>query len=470
MAKSKFKILQSPKGMHDILPQNQQLWDKIYRELNFIASNYNFMRIETPILEFAEVFEKSLGATSDIVEKQMFTLKSGGGDRLVLRPENTASIVRAYVQHGLSHLGQPLKLFYSGPMFRKEQPQAGRFRQFHQAGFEIISSDSDPVYDAQIILAMQRFLERLKIKDISLHINSIGCRVCRPNYRKKLTDYYKTLVSGACGDCRRRFKQNPLRLLDCKNEDCRELKMGAPIMLDSLCSTCSKYLKGVLEFLDELKLPYQMDNFLVRGLDYYNRTAFEFFTETVIENEKIPLIAGEADIAGDQKLFAKSGPVSGWDFALGGGGRYDYLFEMFGNRQSVGVGGAFGLERLVEVMKATKVNLGARNKPGVFFMHIGDYAKKRSLALIESLRDEGIPVKESLGKDSLGAQLRSANKEEADYALIFGQKEAFEESIIIRDLKNSVQETVPLKKLVAEIKKKITIGSKAYQVLKVKSL
>ena len=444
MARSKSKILQAPKGMHDILPQDQPWWDKVRKELNFISSNYNFLRIETPLLEFEEVFEKSLGATSDIVEKQMFTIKSGGGDSLVLRPENTASIVRAYIQHGLSHLGQPLKLFYSGQMFRKEQPQAGRFRQFHQAGFEIIGNDDDPVYDAQIILAMHRYLERLKIKDISLHINSIGCRICRPNYRKRLVEYYRGIVSEACGDCKRRFKQNPLRLLDCKNEKCQGLRAGAPILLDSICSICTKHFKGVLEFLDELKIPYQLDNYLVRGLDYYNRTAFEFFTETVVENEKDPSLAGGADSPGQK-----------FDFALGGGGRYDYLFEMFGNRQSAGVGGAFGLDRLVEVMKATKVNLGLRPKPNVFFIYIGEYAKKRSLTLIESLRDEGIPMMESLGKDSLGAQLRSANKEQSDYALIFGQKEAFEESIIIRDLRDGVQETVPLKKLVAEIKKRL---------------
>ncbi|MEK9170026.1 MAG: ATP phosphoribosyltransferase regulatory subunit, partial [Patescibacteria group bacterium] len=308
----------------------------------------------------------------------------------------------------------------------------------HQAGFEIIGNDDDPVYDAQIILAMHRYLERLKIKDISLRINSIGCRICRPNYRKKLVEYYKGVISESCGDCKRRFKQNPLRLLDCKNEKCQELKSGAPILLDSICSICAKHFKGVLEFLDELKIPYQLDNYLVRGLDYYNRTAFEFFTDMVVENEKDPSLPGLK-----------------FDFALGGGGRYDYLFEMFGNRQLAGVGGAFGLDRLVEVMKAAKVNLGLRPKPNVFFIYIGEYAKKRSLTLIESLRDEGIPMMESLGKDSLGAQLRSANKEQSDYALIFGQKEAFEESIIIRDLRDGVQETVPLKKLVAEIKKRL---------------
>jgi len=429
--KSKIQNLQSPKGMHDILPQEQIWWDKVRKEVDYISDYYNFTRIDTSLLERAEVFEKSLGETTDIVEKQMFVYKSTSGDRLALRPEGTASIVRSYVQHGLSHLGQPLKLFYMGPMFRKEQPQAGRFRQFHQAGFEILGGDDDPVYDAQIILAMHRLLERLKIKNLSLHINSIGCRVCRPNYRKRLVDYYRNIVQKLCGDCRRRFKQNPLRLLDCKNEICQPFKAEAPIILDSLCVNCNRHLKHVLEFLEELKLPYQLDNYLVRGLDYYNRTVFEFFTDTETE---------------DGKKF---------DFAIASGGRYDYLMEMFGARQSAAVGGALGLERVIEVMRATKVNLGLRSWQKIFFIHIGELAKKKSLSLIEELRDAGVAVMESLGKDSLAAQLRSANKEGAEYALIFGQKEAFEESIIVRDLRNSVQETVPLRKLVPEVKKRL---------------
>ncbi len=427
----KIQNLQSPKGIHDILPQEEIWWDKVRKEVDYISDYYNFTRIDTALLERAEVFEKSLGATTDIVEKEMYVFRSRSGDRMALRPEATASIVRSYVQHGLSHLGQPLKLFYIGPMFRKEQPQAGRFRQFHQAGFEILGSDDDSVHDAQIILAIFRLLERLKLKNLSLHINSVGCRVCRPNYRKKLVDYYKSLVPKLCKDCRRRIKENPLRLLDCKNEACQEHKAGAPVILDSLCSSCNRHLKHVLEFLEELGLQYVLDNYLVRGLDYYNKTVFEFFTETVLEDG------------------------SKFNFAIASGGRYDYLMELFGSRQSAGVGGAVGLERVIEVMKATKVNLGLRGRNKIFFVHIGDLAKKRSLKLIEGLRDQGVGVMESLGKDSLGAQLRSANKEGAEYALIFGQKEAFEESIIIRDLKNSVQETIPLKKMVIEVKKRL---------------
>ena len=431
MAKFNIQNLQPLKGMHDIIPSDQIWWEKARKEFQYIVDTYNFMRIDTPLLERSEVFERTLGETSDIVEKQMFSFKNSSGDNLVLRPEATASIVRAYIQHGLSHMPQPLRLFYIGPMFRKEQPQAGRFRQFHQAGMEILGGDCDPIYDAQIILAMYRFFQNLKIKDVVIQINSVGCRVCRPNYRKKLIEYYKNKNFKLCKDCARRLKDNPLRLLDCKNEQCQEYKAGAPMTVDNLCSNCSKHFTHVLEYLEELRLPYQLNHYLVRGLDYYSRTTFEFFTE-------MP--------AADEKKF---------DFAIAGGGRYDYLFEVLGKKEGVGVGAAIGLERVVEVMKAAQVNLGIRESKKIFFIHIGDFAKKRSLTLIEQLREDGIKVVESLGKDSLGAQLRSANKEGVDYALIFGQKEAFEDSIILRDLKNGVQETVPLKKIVNEVKRRI---------------
>ncbi|OGY64211.1 MAG: histidine--tRNA ligase [Candidatus Harrisonbacteria bacterium RIFCSPLOWO2_02_FULL_41_11] len=429
--KSKLHNLQSPKGMGDILPPDQLWWEKIRKEVQYAADRYHFGRIDTPLLERAEVFEKSLGEATDIVEKQMFVFKSRSGDRMVLRPEATAPIVRSYVQHGLSHLGLPLKLFYIGQMFRKEQPQAGRFRQFHQAGFEIISSDDDPIYDAQVIITIYRLLERLGVKDISLHINSIGCRICRPNYRKKLVEYYKDATAKLCKDCQRRLRENPLRLLDCKNDICQEYKSGAPIILNGVCSYCSKHLKSVLEYLEDSKVDYHLDNYLVRGLDYYNKTVFEFFTDAV----------------------NKEG--NKFNFAIASGGRYDYLLEMFGARQSSGTGGAIGIERVIEVMKASGKVPSSRKKSGVFFISVGETAKKKSLSLIESLRNSGIDIVESLGKDSLAAQLRAADKEGSDYALIFGQKEVFEESIIIRDLKSGTQEVAPLKKLVNELKKRL---------------
>lgn len=410
--------------MHDILPSDQYIWEKIRNNLKDIAGFYNFLRIDTPLLEEAALFERTTGQDTDIVEKQMYIIKTSKGDRLALRPEGTPSVARAYIQHGLSHLAQPVKLYYEGSMFRREQPQAGRLRQLHQAGFEIISNADDPVYDAQTILACCRLIESLKIKNLNIHINSIGCKVCRPNYRRKLIDYYKPLAKSLCKDCSRRSVNNPLRLLDCKTPACQPFKEGAPIMLDSLCANCGKHFKAVLEYIESLGLSYTLDHYLVRGLDYYTKTVFEIFTE-------------------------------GIDLAIGGGGRYDYLIAMLGGRHSPAVGAALGLDRLVDVIKTKEINLLGKIKPKIAFIHMGDLAKRKSLSLIEELRVSGIDAVDFLGKDSLNAQLSLANKLGSPLALIFGQKEALEEDIIIRDMKTGSQETVPLKRIVKGIRRKM---------------
>ncbi len=389
-----------------------------------VAHFYNFLRIDTPILEQVSLFERSIGEATEIVEKQMFLLKDKSGDRLVMRPEATASIARAYLQHGLSHISQPLKLYYEGPMFRYERPQAGRYRELHQIGFEIIGGESDAIYESQVILPVYRLLENLKLKKISLHINTIGCKNCRPAYIQKLRSYFKGVSKEICRDCNRRLHLNPLRLLDCENPDCQPIKQNAPIILDHLCNFCSRHFKEVLEYLEEVGLPYQLDHHLVRGLDYYNRTVFEFFAEDV-------------------------------NYALAGGGRYDRLFEILGSKLTSGVGAALGMERVVEVMKAKNINVNPRSRGKVFLIHMGAEAKKKSLSLLEEFRRADIRVIESLGKDSMKAQMRFADKEGADLVLIFGQKEVFEDSIIIRDFKTGAQETVPLKKVVKEIKRRI---------------
>lgn len=423
-AKSARVTPQSPKGMHDILPHDQFLWERVRRALRETAEFYNFLRIDTPIVERAALFERSVGETSDIVEKEMFYLDVKGLDKLVLRPEGTAPVARAYLEHGLSHLGLPLKLYYEGPMFRHEQPQAGRFRQFHQIGFEIIAGNSDPVYDAQAIIVSLRLLEALKLKNLTVKLNSIGCRNCRPPYRKELLAYYRDKKDGPCADCKRRLAQNPLRLLDCKREECQPMKKEAPLFVDHLCAACHNHFKTVLEYLEELKLPYLLDHTLVRGFDYYSRTVFEIAAE-------------------------------GSEGSLCGGGRYDYLTEQLGGKSAPAVGAAIGIERVMEAMRAQNVVQPPRQKPKVYLVYLGDLAKKKSLRLLEQLREGDIAVFESLGKESLKAQLRAADKMGAPLALIFGQREAFEESVIVRDLKTGAQETVPFAKMVETVKKRL---------------
>jgi len=420
----KSQIIQSPKGMHDILPQDQPLWNKIRKVSQDVAGSYNFSRIDTPVLESADIFERPLGEKSDVVQKEMYTLRTKGGDRLVLRPEATASIARAYIQHGLSHLSQPLKLYYEGPMFRHERPQAGRLRQFHQAGFEIISSDDDPIYDAQIILASTRVIERLKIKGLSIQVNTIGCKNCRPTYVKKLQGFYKGKDKLICKQCHERIKSNPLRLLDCKAENCQIVRKNAPILLDNICAPCKKHFKSVLEYLEELNVPYVLNPHLVRGFDYYTRTVFEIFTD-------------------------------GEQHALGGGGRYDYLVKMLGGKQSPAIGAALGWDRIARVIKDRQIQVASKSRPKIFLVHIGAEAKKKSLGVIEELLENKIEVVESLGKESLKNQLRVAHKIGAPFVLILGQKEVFEKSVIIRNMKSGSQETVALSKITAAIKRKL---------------
>lgn len=409
--------------MPDILPKDQIWWEKIWEVGKEVSALYDFSFMETPLLEAAGLFEAALGEASDVVEKQMFVFKTKGGQRLALRPEATAPICRAYLEHHLGYYAHPLKVFGCGPMFRYEQPQAGRWRQFHQWDFEILA-DSHPVYDAQIIFAIHRFLNLLKIKDINFRINTIGCRVCRPNYRKKLLEYYKPLKKELCEDCQRRFETNPFRLLDCKNENCQALRSAAPVILNYLCQNCNNHFQGVLEFIEDNNLAYTSDLYLVRGLDYYNRTVFEI-------------------------------DVPEFKSTLAAGGRYDYLMEIIGGQNLSGVGGAIGLERTIEVMKQQEISLDLKTKSRAFFIAVGDQAEKSSLVLVENMRRAGIAVSEALGKKSLKAQLKNADKRGISLVLILGQKEVFEETIIIRDMVSGTQETVLLSKLIEEVKKRL---------------
>ena len=418
---------QSPSGMHDILPEDQVYFSKIYKVCEDIANFYRFKKIETPIVEQAELFSKGVGIATDIIERQMYTFRTKGGDFLALRPEGTASIVRAFIEHGMYNLPQPVKLWHFGPFFRYERPQAGRYRQFWQVGFEVLGEQS-PVIDVQIIQIFYNILRELKFKNLTIEVNSIGCRHCRSYYKKLLTSFFRSRETSLCSECRRRLKENPLRILDCKEEKCQRIFSRAPQIIDHLCEECKSHFKQVLEFLDEMDLPYHLDPYLVRGLDYYTKTVFEIYEKS--EEERV-------------------------QGALLGGGRYDNLVKLLGGRDTPGCGGACGIERVVSLIKTKAIRFPKSASPKVFLAQLGDLAKEKSLVLIEKFREAKILTIESFSKGTLKAQLGRANKSGARYCLILGQKEALEGTIIIRDMKSGKQEIVKLEKAVKEIKKRL---------------
>lgn len=430
MPKLPKKHFQTPKGTFDILPEDQRYFDKIQKVLKDVVSDYGYEKIETPIFEDTDVYLQGVGASTDIVEKQMYSFKTSGGDSVTLRPEYTAGIVRAYNEHGMFNLPQPVKLWYSGPVFRYERPQEGRYRQFTQFGFEVIG-DQDPAYDAQVIKMCINIFKGLGLKDVGVEINSIGCKSCKGVYRKEVTGYYKPRVQKMCGNCKRRYKENPLRLLDCKEEECVEYKASAPHAVDSLCDECKNHFKSVLDLLEDLEVPYTLNHFLVRGLDYYSKTVFEFFRH-VDDGERV-----------------KS------QSALGGGGRYDYLTEILGGRKTPAIGAACGVERIISLMKKENVRLPSQPQINVFLAQLGGLSKKKAMKLFEELREAGINTAESFGKDSIKSQLKVADKVGAKYSLILGQKEALDGNVILREMSSGSQETVPMEKIIKTLKNRL---------------
>jgi histidyl-tRNA synthetase len=421
------KSFQSLRGMKDILAEDHLYYDSVLWTAKKIFEFYNFQRIETPLLEEAELFAKGVGKKTEMIEKQMYLLRNKENKELLaLRPEGTAPVMRAYLEKGMFNLPQPVKLYYFGPFFRHEKPQAGRYRQFYQVGAEIIGED-DAAIDAEIILISKVFLESLGFpkKDIYLLINSIGCLDCRRLYIREIKRHYKKHNKQICSDCRRRLEENPLRVLDCKNEKCFLVKEEVPSILDYLCSECRDHFKSVLDYLDYLNIPYILDKTLVRGLDYYTKTVFEFY------------------------LDSKSNKIS-----LGGGGRYDKLAEAIGGFEKPAAGVAFGVERLIQEMiqRGKKLKLPA---PKLFLVQIGEPAKKMSFKILEQFRKENIPLGENLGKESLKSQLKTADRLGAQYVLILGQQEVLDGMIILKDMRSGLQELIPLDKIIPEVKKRL---------------
>ncbi len=423
MSRKKF---QKVTGMYDILPQDWPYYEKILDVVKEISEFYGFRRIETPILEKAELFEKGTGSSTDIVEKEMYAFRTKGEDLVALRPEGTPSVCRAYIEHGMSSLTQPVKLWSFGPYFRHEKPQSKRNRQFWQFNLDIIGG-ANSALDAQVMKVVYEIFKELKLKDIIFEINSIGDSCCRPYYKKVLGSYLRKNKSILPVKCQKKLKMNPLRVLDCKEEKVQTVIQQAPQIVDHLCKECKNHFKEVLEFLDELDVPYDFSPYLVRGLDYYTRTVFEVFSEK------------------ERKRIARN--------ALTGGGRYDHLIKLLGGKDIPACGVAGGVERIIDLMKEKGIKVVGREEPKLFLAQLGKDAKKRSSLLIEEFRKARVPLNVYLGRDSLKAQLKIANKLKVKYTLILGQKEVLEKKIIMRDMKTGKQKLVKLEKVVKEVKK-----------------
>lgn len=417
------------RGMHDILPREEKYWKFFSHTAENLADHFQFSRIETPVIEEAGLFIRSIGKGTDVVDKEMYVFEDRDGEKVCLRPEATASVVRAYIMHGMWNAPQPVKLWYWGPMFRHEKPQAGRYRQHTQMGFETLG-DGDPVVDAELILMAYNFYTQIGLP-VEIHINSIGTPDERQRYKAALVEYYRSKRSYLCDDCKQRLNKNPLRLLDCKQERCQPVKEEAPQIIDWLGEESKNHFMKVLEYLDELSIPYTLRHTLVRGLDYYTRTVFEVYTT-----------AGEG----------------GAQSALGGGGRYDLLVEELGGRPTPAAGLALGIERAVSALKQhleqTQSKLPAA-KYDAYMAQLGDQAKRRALKIINDLKNSGLRIDYNFSKNSLKAQLESANSLQVSYALIMGQKEVQDGTIIIRDMESGVQEIVDQKKVEPILKRKL---------------
>jgi len=396
------------KGVHDILPPDTYIWQKAEFTAREVFSTYGFQEIRVPVIESTDIFTRSIGETTDIVEKEMYTFLDRAERSITLRPEGTAPVVRSYIENHLYNLPSPQKFFYSGPMFRYERPQKGRFRQFYQIGVEAFGA-SEPRLDAEIVSMLKLFLERLQMKELKYEVNSIGCEKCRPDYKKALLNFFSDKVESLCEDCKRRYSVNPLRLLDCKSSTCTELRKGSPKITAFLCGECKAHFEEFLSHLKSLNIPYNINPDMVRGLDYYTRTTFEITSEHL----------------GAQKTVAA-------------GGRYDRLVEEFGGPKTPAIGFAIGLERLVEILKALHTDFSIPG-PKVFIATIGKKAGAEGLLIAEKLRAKGMQAELGYDNASLKSQLRRADKLGATYAFIIGDDELTTGKIKWKNLKDSEQ-------------------------------
>ncbi len=416
-------MIQLIRGFKDVLPGEVEIWQAIEKTAVSIFDDFGFKEIRIPIMEKTELFSRSIGENTDIVEKEMYTFPDRKGDLITLRPEATASVVRSYIQHKL-YTSDPVQKFYTiGPMFRRERPQKGRYRQFYQINAEIFGIDS-PLADAQLIFLLVTLFSRLAVADVETHINSLGCPTCRPGFKEALIDFLSKIKVKLCSDCIRRSKQNPLRVLDCKVPSCREAMADAPSLLDFLCYECVRDFKILTDSLEHLNISFIIDKRLVRGLDYYTRATFEIQTGS---------------------LGAQS--------AVAGGGRYDGLVKALGGPDLPATGFAIGLDRLTEI---SGLQIDDYHKtPQIFIAALGQRSKGKAFEWVCSLNKTGIRAEMDFGEKSLKSQMKRANKLGVGHVLIVGDKELTEGSAVLRDMMTKKQEFISTDAVVENVSRKL---------------
>ena len=406
------EIITAVRGFKDILPGEAERWQFVEQRAREIFADYGFKEIKIPILEKTELFRRSIGEATDIVEKEMYTFTDRGQESLTLRPEATASVMRAYLEHSLFSADAVTKLFTIGPMFRRERPQKGRYRQFHQINVELLGLQ-EPLVDAEVISMLMYFLEGVRLKTARLEVNSLGCPACRPSFREVIIGYLKRREGALCGDCVRRVDVNPLRVFDCKVEGCREAVAAAPLLMDFLCAGCRDHFEKVQAGLQTLGTPFFVNPRMVRGLDYYTKTTFEVTAETL-----------------------------GAQNAVAGGGRYDRLVKDLGGPDVPGIGFAVGMERLIALLPADMEDI--TKTPALFIAALGEEAKQLAFSLSNRLRSRGVYTEMDYSGRSLKSQMKRSDKLRCRFTLILGESEIRQRSALLRDMRAASQETVGL--------------------------
>ncbi|MDP3989389.1 MAG: histidine--tRNA ligase [bacterium] len=423
------------KGMRDISDANFFAFQGFFEKAAEVALYYGFSPVETPTIESETVYTSGLGPDTDIIGKEMYSIKTRGSNAIALRPEGTAGVMRAYIENAWHTLPQPVKKYYFGSFYRHDRPQRGRFREFKQFGLEVMGTEKS-IADAMVITIVSKILQEADCEKLTVHINSLGDKDSRAAYTKVLVNFYKKYISKLPADARETLKINPLRLLDSKDPEMIELNKEAPETLGSLNAPSKKHFKEVLEYLETLGIEYILAPRLVRGLDYYTHTVFEFFED---KTEELP-----------------EGKTPELPLAIASGGRFDDLAKQMGSKRPVpSVGAAIGVDRVLMSCEGSRLIPRILKEPRVFFIHLGFEAKLHSLKITEILRKAGVPIQHSLSKDSLGAQLGAAERSNIPYAVILGQKEVVDSTVIIRDMQKHAQETIKIDDLLSYAKKKL---------------